>query len=138
MRRTGPHAADPPPPPLLLPPSFRPLQIGQRHMADPSGPLGILDMMYAGTADPAARATMAAVISAVGFHPVYVGPIRYSRNLESIAELVSRGGRPSAAAGKWGVMEQLRGSERLATRKPCPPCAVDPFELLQDGGRGQP
>ena len=68
------------------------MQIGVRHMADPSGPvLGAapLDMMYAGPADPAAKAVMSSVISSVGFHPVYVGPIRYARNLEAIAELVS-------------------------------------------------
>lgn len=64
-------------------------------MADPSGPVAgaaPLDMLYVGPADPAAKAKISAVIAAVGFHPVYVGPIRYARNLESIAELVSTGG----------------------------------------------
>ncbi len=68
-------------------------------MADPSGPVvssttgtsAPMDMLYAGASDLAARATMAEVIAAVGFHPVYIGPIRYARNLESIAELVSIG-----------------------------------------------
>ena len=77
---------------FTAPRSAPPLQIGVRHMADPSGPVAgaaPLDMMFAGSPDAASKAIMSTVISAVGFHPVYVGPIRYSRNLEAIAELVS-------------------------------------------------
>jgi 8-hydroxy-5-deazaflavin:NADPH oxidoreductase len=42
-----------------------------------------LDMMYCG---PDA-AGIADVVAAVGYKPRYIGPVRYSRNLEAIAEL---------------------------------------------------
>lgn len=67
-------------------------QIGVRHMADPSGPAGSLaplDMMYAGPSDAEPKGVLEAVIAAVGFRGVCMGSIRYSRNLEAIAELVS-------------------------------------------------
>jgi predicted dinucleotide-binding enzyme len=41
-----------------------------------------VDMMYAGPDDG-----IADVVAAMGYKPYYVGPIRYSRNLEAIAEL---------------------------------------------------
>lgn len=44
-----------------------------------------LTMLFAGPKEKEAKA--AAVIAGVGFKPVYVGPIRYARNLEAIAEL---------------------------------------------------
>lgn len=44
-----------------------------------------LTMLYAGPEE--GRATAEEVISGVGFLPEYVGPIRYARNLEAIAEL---------------------------------------------------
>jgi predicted dinucleotide-binding enzyme len=46
---------------------------------------GPLNMLFAGNKDKEAEA--AAVVAAVGFRPIYVGPIKYSRNLEAIAEL---------------------------------------------------
>ncbi|KIZ01607.1 hypothetical protein MNEG_6352 [Monoraphidium neglectum] len=46
---------------------------------------GPITMLYAGAEEK--RAVAAAIISDVGFDPRYVGPIRYARNLEAIAEL---------------------------------------------------
>ena len=46
---------------------------------------GPLKLLFAGPSEQ--REAAAQVISAVGFTPTYVGPIRYSRNLEAIAEL---------------------------------------------------
>lgn len=62
--------------------------IGAHHMdhADGSHITGQqLTMMFAG--GPDRRAEVEEVIAAVGFKPVYVGPIRYARNLEALAEL---------------------------------------------------
>ena len=39
------------------------------------------------------------VVSAVGFEPVYVGPIRYARNLEALAELWIHMGVPGLKGG---------------------------------------
>ncbi|CAI7742206.1 unnamed protein product, partial [Closterium sp. NIES-54] len=44
-------------------------------------------MLFAGSEDAAAKETATKIISAVGFRPEYVGPLRYARNLESFAEL---------------------------------------------------
>eukprot|EP00245_Coleochaete_scutata_P007539 TRINITY_DN22989_c0_g1_i1.p1 TRINITY_DN22989_c0_g1~~TRINITY_DN22989_c0_g1_i1.p1 ORF type:complete len:251 (-),score=31.75 TRINITY_DN22989_c0_g1_i1:288-1040(-) len=46
-----------------------------------------LDMLYAGPAEGPAKETAEKIISDVGFMPVWVGPQRAARNLESIAEL---------------------------------------------------
>ena len=57
------------------------------HLADPSllaGP-GALTMLYAGPLSHAA--TVDEIIVSAGFKPFRVGPIRYARNLEAIAEL---------------------------------------------------
>ena len=47
------------------------------------------DMLFAGGQldDPGTRTIVEGVIRAVGFKPFYVGPIRYARNLEAMAEL---------------------------------------------------
>jgi 8-hydroxy-5-deazaflavin:NADPH oxidoreductase len=52
--------------------------LGVEHMANAQGK----DMLFAGPDD-----SIADVIAAVGYKPFYVGPIRYARNLEAIAEL---------------------------------------------------
>lgn len=52
--------------------------VGVEHMADAHGK----DMLFAGPDD-----SIADVVAAVGYKPFYVGPIRYARNLEAIAEL---------------------------------------------------
>ncbi len=57
---------------------------------------------------PEKRDAVAAVISASGFKPQYVGPIRYARNLEAIAELwhhlaiPSWGDIPPEVSIEWG------------------------------------
>lgn len=64
--------------------------IGVAFMADPIVHGKPIDMMWAGPSAsdvPAAHKVAHDVVAAVGFHPVYVGPIRASRNLESLAEL---------------------------------------------------
>lgn len=38
--------------------------------------------MFAGPADEQPKAMVAALIADAGFEPVYIGPIRYARNLE--------------------------------------------------------
>eukprot|EP00984_Skeletonema_dohrnii_P016145 scaffold7114_cov98-Skeletonema_dohrnii-CCMP3373.AAC.3 len=57
--------------------------VGVEHMREALGK----EMLIAGDPDPSYRATAEAVVTAVGFKPFYVGPIRYSRNLEAMAEL---------------------------------------------------
>ena len=52
--------------------------LGVEHMSDGTGK----DMMYAGP-----DKDIAPIVAAVGYRPIYVGPIRYARNLEAIAEL---------------------------------------------------
>jgi predicted dinucleotide-binding enzyme len=72
----------PPPPPLRG-------SIGVAHMADTFIDGTRLQMLWAGPAaadQPAGAAAVTRVIEGVGFAPVYVGPIRASRNLESICE----------------------------------------------------
>lgn len=44
-----------------------------------------LTMLFAGPAER--RGEAEAVVAGVGFAPKYVGPIRYARNLDAIAEL---------------------------------------------------
>eukprot|EP00605_Chrysophyceae_sp_TOSAG23-4_P000226 GSChrysophyteH1.ASY1.ANO1.263.1 assembled CDS len=75
---------------------------GAENMRDPTGQTGALHMLFAG--DKTKVDTAAAVISGVGFTPKYVGPIRYARNLESIAELWIHLGFPPAGETKenWG------------------------------------
>ncbi len=46
---------------------------------------GPLSMLLAGSVEK--RSEAEAVVSAVGFKPQFVGPIRYAKNLEAIAEL---------------------------------------------------
>ena len=57
--------------------------VGVEHMKAALGK----DMMFAGDADEESQKIVADVIKGVGFKPFYVGPIRYARNLEAIAEL---------------------------------------------------
>lgn len=57
--------------------------VGVEHMKYALGK----DMMIAGDPDEASRKIAEAVVAGVGFKPFYVGPIRYARNLEAIAEL---------------------------------------------------
>jgi predicted dinucleotide-binding enzyme len=57
--------------------------VGVEHMKAALGK----DMMFAGDPDEATRAVVEDVVKGVGFKPFYVGPIRYARNLEAIAEL---------------------------------------------------
>lgn len=57
--------------------------VGVEHMKYALGK----DMMIAGDPDDASRKIVEEVVSGVGFKPFYVGPIRYARNLEAIAEL---------------------------------------------------
>lgn len=45
------------------------------------------DMMFAGDADEESQTIVSEIIKGVGFKPFYVGPIRYARNLEALAEL---------------------------------------------------
>jgi 8-hydroxy-5-deazaflavin:NADPH oxidoreductase len=52
--------------------------LGVEHMVDGTGK----DMMYAGP-----DKDIAPIVASVGFRPIYVGPLRYARNLEAIAEL---------------------------------------------------
>jgi predicted dinucleotide-binding enzyme len=45
------------------------------------------DMWIAGDVDEKSRVICQATVAAVGFKPFFVGPIRYARNLEAMAEL---------------------------------------------------
>ena len=57
--------------------------VGVEHMANAKGKT----MLIAGDPDEKARAVAEGVAAGVGFDPFYVGPIRYARNLEAMAEL---------------------------------------------------
>jgi len=57
--------------------------IGVEHMQEALGK----DMLIAGDPDDKSKVIVEKVVAAVGFKPFYVGPIRYARNLEAIAEL---------------------------------------------------
>lgn len=57
--------------------------VGVEHMKYALGK----DMLIAGDADAESRKIVEGVVASVGFKPFYVGPIRYARNLEAIAEL---------------------------------------------------
>ncbi|KAL7447963.1 hypothetical protein ACHAXS_000115 [Conticribra weissflogii] len=57
--------------------------VGVEHMQEALGK----DMLIAGDPDDKSRAMVEGVVAAVGFKPFYVGPIRYARNLEAMAEL---------------------------------------------------
>lgn len=59
--------------------------IGLEHLAQPSIDGTKLTMLIAGA--PEKRDVAEAIVRDVGFQPVYVGPIRYARNLEALAEL---------------------------------------------------
>ncbi|GAB4817922.1 hypothetical protein N2152v2_004968 [Parachlorella kessleri] len=76
--------------------------IGVEHMAHPNGELIAgkrLSMMFAGPAEYHGKC--AEIVEAVGFIPEWVGPIRYARNLEAVAELYVHLG--SGIGGvKWG------------------------------------
>lgn len=52
--------------------------LGVELMVDGTGK----DMMYAGP-----DKDIAPIVASIGYRPIYVGPIRYARNLEAIAEL---------------------------------------------------
>jgi predicted dinucleotide-binding enzyme len=84
--------------------------VGLNHLGNPNGSLipgrdaslGPLKMLFCGGADQ--REAAAQIISAVGFTPVYVGAIRYSRNLEAIAELWIHLGIPGIGSSEnWGM-----------------------------------
>lgn len=64
--------------------------VGIAVMQQPDA-LGSTTMMFAGPAEATARDTVAALIDDAGFKPVYVGPIRYARNLEVINTCCLRG-----------------------------------------------
>lgn len=57
--------------------------VGLEHMKEALGK----DMLIAGDPDPSCRSIAEEVVKGVGFRPFYVGPIRYARNLEAMAEL---------------------------------------------------
>lgn len=70
--------------------------VGVEHMADAVGK----DMFFCGA--PEDMDLAAQVIAAVGFNPFYVGPIRYARNLEAMAELWIHSAIPPLAAKNLG------------------------------------
>jgi predicted dinucleotide-binding enzyme len=70
--------------------------IGVEHMADPTGK----DMLICGSPDQ--KELVQAVVAAVGYKPYYVGPIRYARNLEAMAELWIHCGIPPLPAANLG------------------------------------
>jgi 8-hydroxy-5-deazaflavin:NADPH oxidoreductase len=84
--------------------------VGLNHLGNPDGSLvpgradslGPLKMLYCGPLEQ--REAAAQIIYAVGFHPVYVGTIRYARNLEAIAELWIHLAIPGVGSSEnWGM-----------------------------------
>ncbi|GIL99382.1 hypothetical protein Vretimale_4555, partial [Volvox reticuliferus] len=82
--------------------AFNTIGANQMEHADGSGITGEqLTMMFAGGPDH--KGLVEEVIADTGFKPVYVGPIRYARNLEALAELWIHLGVPGVGtAEKWG------------------------------------
>lgn len=73
--------------------------LGVEHMANAKGK----DMMFCGPSEnEEALGLVTEVVSAVGFKPYYVGPIRYARNLEAIAELWIHLAIPPLPAADFG------------------------------------
>jgi 8-hydroxy-5-deazaflavin:NADPH oxidoreductase len=70
--------------------------VGVELMARPRSTMNV-DMLYAGPDEEIAN-----VIAAVGFMPRYVGPLRYARNLEAMAELWIHCAIPPLPAANWG------------------------------------
>lgn len=63
---------------------------------------GPLKMLFCGPTEQ--RDIASQIISAVGFIPTYVGSIRYSRNLEAIAELWIHLAIPGVGSSEnWGM-----------------------------------
>ena len=74
--------------------------VGVEHMADAKGK----DMMFCGPSENEEALGLATeVVSAVGFKPYYVGPIRYARNLEAMAELWMHLAIPPLPAANFGL-----------------------------------
>lgn len=59
-----------------------------------------VQLMYAGPSDAEPKALVDELIRDTGFEPTYLGPIRYARNLEAIAELWIHLGVPPAGFTK--------------------------------------
>lgn len=82
--------------------------IGVEHMIDPTGGASDVDkpedMLVAGDDRPEFKAIALKLVKDVGYVPRYVGPIRYARNLEAIAELWIHLAVPPAGDTKenWG------------------------------------
>ena len=85
--------------------------VGSEHLGHPDGSQipgydfssrGPLKMLFCGPAEQ--QEVAAEIIAAVGFAPQYVGPIRYARNLEAMAELWVHLAIPPAGATTvdWG------------------------------------
>ncbi len=73
--------------------------LGVENMANAKGK----DMLFCGTSEnEEALGLVTEVVSAVGFKPYYVGPIRYARNLEAIAELWIHLAIPPLPAANFG------------------------------------
>ena len=73
--------------------------VGFEHMEDAHGDK---DMLIAGDGDSISRSTVESIVQAVGFRPFYVGPIRYARNLEALAELWIHMAIPGLGARETG------------------------------------
>jgi 8-hydroxy-5-deazaflavin:NADPH oxidoreductase len=70
--------------------------VGVELMARPRSTMNV-DMLYAGPDEE-----IGTIIAAVGFIPRYVGPLRYARNLEAMAELWIHCAIPPLPAANWG------------------------------------
>ena len=72
--------------------------VGLEHMKEALGK----DMLLAGCPDPVPRRIAEEVVRGVGFKPFYVGPIRYARNLEALAEMWIHMGIPGLGGRETG------------------------------------
>jgi predicted dinucleotide-binding enzyme len=68
--------------------------LGVEHMSDGTGK----DMLFAGP-----DKDIADLVATIGYKPIYVGPIRYARNLEAMAELWTHCAIPSMPANYLGT-----------------------------------
>ena len=104
----------PPKLPPNLPPNLHPklvlfcaefvAEVAAEIVGAVSGGAGQEDMLVAGDERDEFKSVALSIVEAVGFKPRYVGPIRYARNLEAIAELWIHLAVPPAGDTKedWG------------------------------------
>jgi predicted dinucleotide-binding enzyme len=82
--------------------------------ADPKSHGVVIDALFA-TDDKEARATVGALLSSLGFRPIYVGPLARARELEAMAYMNIQ--LQMSAEGDWRTSFTLVGAPQAAIHK---------------------